>query len=85
LSPGRHTDLNVEFTLDLHGRTQSLSAELLVTRVGDGVLVSTRKPIIVNAEPFGLAAGVEALREVAGLSRISHAVPVSFVVEFHQD
>jgi hypothetical protein len=42
------------------------------------------KPIVVTADEFGLQAGIEALREVAGLPSISRAVPISFTVLFDQ-
>ncbi|MFK7863965.1 MAG: YceI family protein [Pseudohongiellaceae bacterium] len=69
---------SLDFELSLHGNRQSYTAEVLIARMQNGVAVSTRKPIIVSADSFGLAGGVEALREVAGLPSISKAVPVSF-------
>jgi hypothetical protein len=33
----------------------------------------------------GLVAGIESLREIAGLPSISKAVPVSFVLTFDED
>ena len=60
-----------------------LRADVLVTRLGeDAVLVATRKPVVVNAGSIGLVAGVEKLRELAGLPSISKAVPVTFVLTF---
>ena len=85
LPAGDTVIIPVEFTLNLHSRSNPLTAELVVTRQANGLVAATRKPVIVTAEAFGLEAGVEALREIAGLSRISHAVPVSFVVEFQRD
>lgn len=68
----------LDFELSLHGDSQSYTAEVMIARMENGVAVSTRKPIIVSADSFGLASGVEALREIAGLPSISKAVPVSF-------
>jgi hypothetical protein len=48
-------------------------------------MVSSRKPVIVNAASVDLADGIEALREVANLPSISKAVPVSFVLTFEED
>lgn len=42
------------------------------------------QPIIVNANEFDLVAGIDKLREIAGLSSISQAVPVSFVLTLTQ-
>ncbi|MFM1896215.1 MAG: hypothetical protein RLZZ385_1289 [Pseudomonadota bacterium] len=82
LSTGAGTRLKVDFTLDLHGQSAPLSAEVMVVKLADGLLATTVKPVIVNAGNFALVAGVEALREVAGLPSISNSVPVSFTVAF---
>lgn len=83
LSPGDSMMLLAPLTLALHDNSQALQAEVLVTRVSaNRVLASSLKPLIVNAGKFGLADGVEQLREIAGLPSISKAVPVSFVLAF---
>jgi polyisoprenoid-binding protein YceI len=74
----------IDFELSLHGQSVSLAADVQITRTSEGVVVSTLKPLIVMADSFSLAAGVEKLREVAGLPSISRAVPVSFTVVFEQ-
>lgn len=84
LEAGATQTLQFEFDLSLHGRSISLTADLLVTRLDGGLVASTLKPVIVTAESVGLVAGVEALREIAGLPSISRAVPVSFTVVFDQ-
>ena len=74
---------DVTGTLTLKEATMDMSARLLVTRLSEGrVTVSTLKPILVNAGALGLADGIEALRQIAGLPSISLAVPVSFVLTF---
>lgn len=86
LEPGESMDMSVNLKLDLHGQQVELPAEMVVARLGhDKLLVSSRKPIIVNAANVDLAEGVEALREVANLPSISKAVPVSFVLTFEED
>jgi len=74
----------IDFNLDLHGESMALAADVQITRTGEGVVVSTLKPVVVTADSFSLTAGVERLREVAGLPSISRAVPVSFTVVFEQ-
>ena len=75
--------LTTEILLTLGEAKLPLVAELLVTRLAaDRVLVTTTKPVVVNAAAVGLAEGVEALREIAGLPSISKAVPVTFVLQF---
>ncbi len=84
MSPGFSETMQLNFTLNLHGGSRSYSAEVKVTRLEDGLVASTLKPIVVTAEDFSLQSGVEALREIAGLPSISRAVPVSFTVQFDQ-
>lgn len=83
LGPGQYTTLDVPATLALHGEEHTLALTLDVTAAADGsLLVASRRPVIVNAADYRLAAGVEKLREVAGLPSISPAVPVTFSLRF---
>lgn len=84
LEAGSSETMQLNFTLSMHDTSRSYTAEVMVTRLDSGLVASTRKPIVVTAEEFGLQSGVEALREVAGLPSISRAVPVSFTVVFDQ-
>ncbi len=85
LAPGERHHLEVELTLDLHGHRKHLVAPLTVVALCRGLLVHSRRPLIVDAADFGLTEGIEKLREVAGLSRIATAVPVSFELLFAAD
>ncbi len=70
-------------TLELHGEKKDIEADVLATAAADGhVIVTTQSPVLVNAGELKLAKGVEALREVAGLDRISTTVPVTFTLLF---
>ena len=84
LQAGASVARQIYFELSLHGQSVELAADVQITRTVDGVVVSTLKPIVVMADAFALSAGVEKLREVAGLPSISRAVPVSFTVVFKQ-
>ncbi|MDG1025013.1 MAG: YceI family protein [Gammaproteobacteria bacterium] len=84
MDAGASTGRQVDFELSLHGQSVALAADVQITRTGEGAVVSTLKPIIVMSDAFALTAGVEKLREVAGLPSISRAVPVSFTVVFEQ-
>ncbi len=56
---------------------------LRITRLDlDRLMVVSEQPVVVNARDFGLVPGVEALRKIVGLSSISLAVPVTFVLVF---
>jgi hypothetical protein len=78
LAVGESRDTSIELTVDLHGDKATYIAEVLVTGIaGGGLQVVLSEPILVNAADFQLEAGIEVLREVAGLNNISTAVPVS--------
>jgi hypothetical protein len=79
LPVGESVDLRAQdLSIDLHGVTAPKTARVLVTRLADGALqVVISDPVHLDAADFGLDAGVEMLREVAGLKSISTAVPVS--------
>ncbi len=86
LDIGRSAAATIDFDLSMRGRSNTYRAEVVVTRLADnGIQASTLKPVIVAADSYDLASGVEALREVAGLPSISNAVPVSFTVVFRDN
>ncbi|MDF9777293.1 YceI family protein [Pseudomonas baetica] len=83
LAPGAQLELRLPLTVDLHGKQYEYHAELLATRLDDRRFqVVTLEPLVINAEDFDLAPGLEALRKLAGLSAISLSVPVGVVLIF---
>jgi hypothetical protein len=83
LAPGAQLELRLPLTVDLHGKQHEYNAQLLATRLDDRRFqVVTLEPLVINAEDFDLAPGLEALRKMAGLSAISLSVPVSAVLIF---
>ena len=69
--------------LSLHGVESELSGPVLVIGEGDGRLqVLTPEPVLIRAEDYSLAGGIEALRKIAGLDSISTAVPVTVHLVF---
>ena len=81
---GVYTD-TVSFTLKLHGFSQEISSDVNIVKLSDNRLMTiSAKPIIINAEDFGLLDGIEALRNIAILPSISTAVPVTFSLIFSQ-
>lgn len=76
---------SVDFNLSLHGVAKDMVAKVRVVKLAKNrILAMTAIPIIVNADHYGLVAGVEKLREVAKLPSISTAVPVTFSLVFEQ-
>jgi hypothetical protein len=83
LAPGAQLELRLPVTVNLHGKKHEYNAELLATRLDDRRFqVVTLEPMVINAEDFDLAPGLESLRKLAGLSAISLSVPVGAVLIF---
>lgn len=83
IAEGASSRLTVDAELELHGETQALTMNVIVTRlVGAKLSVTSAEPIILNVEDFALVSGVNKLMELAKLPSISHAVPVSFYLTF---
>ena len=83
LEPGSQTLMDIVATLEIRGTRTDLSTVVDVARLTDDkLLVSSSRPIVVNAPQLDLGEGVEKLREIAGLPSISPAVPVTFSFVF---
>ena len=79
IGPGEQGTISAEAALNLHGQRATLTINAAVAHLEDGsLLVSSEEPLVVTASQFELLAGVERLREIAGLPSISPAVPVTF-------
>ncbi|MGX1123546.1 YceI family protein [Pseudomonas sp. HLS-6 TE3448] len=83
LANGAQLELRLPVTVSLHGKEHSYSAQLLATRLDERRFqVVTLEPLMLRAEEFDLAPGLDALRKVAGLQSISLSVPVGAVLIF---
>jgi polyisoprenoid-binding protein YceI len=79
LKTGDSVVVDQALDLTLLTQTQSLTAKVKVTKVSDSQLVvTTVAPIMLDVNKFQLNAGVEKLRELAGLKSISPMVPTTF-------
>jgi hypothetical protein len=86
IEPGDSIDMTANLKLDLRNQQVDLATDMIVARLGDRkLMVSSRKPVIVNAASVDLVEGIESLREIANLPSISKAVPVSFVLTFEEN
>jgi outer membrane protein OmpA-like peptidoglycan-associated protein len=73
------------FTLDLHGFTKSLEAEVIITLIGQNrVSVAAAQPVILQLEDFNLNPGREKLQEAAGVE-IVPATSVLFHLVFDRN
>ncbi len=85
LAVGDSAFRDVTASLSLVGETHDLPMPLMVTRLtNDRVLVHPLRLVILQADVYALAEGIEMLRAVAGLDQISTAVPVTFAVTFQR-
>lgn len=85
IAVGESRVADIDGKIALHGKQQTKTFSVILTKVSDNkLMVSSLQPIIVNANEFDLVAGVDKLRDIAGLSSISQAVPVSFVLTLTQ-
>jgi polyisoprenoid-binding protein YceI len=67
--------------LQMGGQTKPVVANVRVSKLASNqLLVVTSQPILVNANDYGLRAGVEAMREVMGLNFLAASAPVSFTL-----
>jgi polyisoprenoid-binding protein YceI len=81
---GEMVTRTVSATLDLHGVTQEVTADVTVVRISaTQINVQTKKPIVLNAADFNMSTGLKTLIELANLAAISTAVPVEFMMSFH--
>ncbi|GGI89165.1 YceI family protein [Shewanella gelidii] len=78
---GQRQVLSVPAKISLHGFVQSMTIDVVIAKLSDQqVMATSLQPIIVSADGFGLGEGIEKLRQIASLSSISWAVPVTFVL-----
>jgi len=86
ISGGRSTNeistITGTLSLDLHGIKKDIEFNVVAVKSGDNLVVSSAKPIIIQASDFGLVAGIQKLQELAKLPSIATAVPVNFVLVF---
>ena len=83
LGSGETAAMTLQTTMSLLGTDYPVPAEVLVTNTGDGLVVSSVKPVLLSVPILGLQDGVAKLGELAGGISISNAVPVSFTLRFN--
>lgn len=73
----------IKFKLSLHGVSKEITADIRVVKLTkDKLLAFSLTPIIIDAEQYNLAEGINKLRDIAKLPSISTTVPVSFSLIF---
>lgn len=77
LAAGEVVDAALPLTLDLHGVTATVTANVRAYQLGETLYVNSTEPLLLQASQFDLLDGVEALRSIAGLKAIAQVVPVT--------
>lgn len=81
--PGSMIDLSVTAAVEMHGIKKDLPAKLRVIKLTESKLVAaTLEPVLLLPADFGMQAGLNKLLELAKLSSINSAVPVTFSLVF---
>jgi polyisoprenoid-binding protein YceI len=82
---GEVKNIKLPFMLNLHGHSVTLSTNVnLIKTKNNQMLVIALEPVILNANDFSLIKGINKLQELAGLSSINQAIPVSFSLVFNK-
>ncbi|MCL1126173.1 YceI family protein [Shewanella surugensis] len=85
INVGEVSNVEVAADINLHGESKSMLFQVTVAKLSTtSLLVTSTQPVIINAGQFKLIKGIKKLRDLVGLSEISYAVPVSFVLSLHQ-
>lgn len=85
LKVGDSTTLELLLNVEIAGQRGQVPATIQIIKVSEQrLLANTVQPIMIDSKRFGLTAGIDKLREIAGLSRIDLVVPVTFSVAFTQ-
>ncbi|XOV80152.1 MAG: YceI family protein [Aestuariibacter sp.] len=70
--------MEFEGTLTLNGKQQKVDGKARIAALdNNGLVVSLTSPLLIQTNQFDLVAGIEKLREIAGLKSISYVVPVT--------
>ncbi len=81
LEVGQSQLVTVNADISLHGVNKSKEVTVMVSRLSENRLqLASFQPILIKASDFDLQIGVTKLKEIARLSSISDAVPVTFVL-----
>lgn len=85
LAVGESQDHAIDFRLSVRDLPLDLSANVTVTRLAENHLrIESAQPVTVMAAPLELEAGIETLRELAGLDSITPSIDVSFQIELRR-
>lgn len=83
VNAGTATHFDLTGTISLHGEQAKASSKVLISPNKDNsISVTSVTPMLIDAESFNLVAGINKLKEIAGLSSITRTVPVMFSLTY---
>lgn len=86
VSAGTQTRYELKGKISLHGEQAQAECLVMINPNKDGTItVNSITPMIIDGENFGLVAGINKLKEIAGLKSITRTVPVTFSLTFKAD
>ena len=81
---GGFVNTEVAATLNFHGLEKPLQVNVSLMSDGNKILAASNQPVVLKAETYGLTAGIDKLKSLAGLDYIGYTVPVSFSLVLEQ-
>lgn len=83
LAVGQTTQSDITASLNLHGVTANIATKVSVQKLtATRIVVQSLPPVLVKADTYNLAGGVEALRAAVGIASINASVPVDFALVY---
>ncbi len=82
---GQSQAVKLPAELNLLGVTTPLLANVQISAEENRLTVNSTQPVLLNMRVLGLGNGIEKLREIAGLTSISMAVPAYFTITLRRE
>lgn len=86
VSAGNTAEFDLTGTVSLHGEQAKANCKVIISPNKDKtVTVTSITPMVIDAESFNLVAGINKLKEIAGLKSITRAVPLTFSLTYKEN
>ena len=80
---GSQVGTQIEANLEFKDTNNQVIADIIVSRQSESTFtIQSRSPLLLSATDLGVVESIEKLREIAGLTNISFAIPTSFRLTF---
>lgn len=85
VSAGTPTSFDLNGTISLHGEQAKANCKVIISPNKDKTIsVTSVTPMMIDAESFNLVAGINKLKEIAGLKTITRTVPLTFSLTYKE-